>query len=930
MKKRVLCVVLCAVLLCAALPGLPVLAEGEPAASGFCGREGDGSGVAWSLDAAGVLTISGTGDMADYAFYREVPWNSSRKNLTAAVIEPGVTSVGANAFYGCTGLTEVTVPAGVTEIGYSAFRGCTGLTELTLPAGMTAVRDSAFYNCTGLTEVSIPAGVTVIETWAFYNCTGLKRVTLPESLNAIGDWAFYNCAGLSSLTVPEGTAELGRCAFSGCEALEYAAIPAGVQSIGEDAFLDCGRLVLSVAAGSAALEYAAAHAIPYTVTETALPGAVRYVPYCAEVGSILTGGAGFETLRCDGTLPPELVLDPERGLLEGIPVREGAYALAFTAVFGGREITGSFTLEVLPGRTDSPLEGSSPDYAPTVLLPAALDLSNVPAGGFDFTLAGTGAELEGVYLDGRALTGNTDYTVEADAAVIRISGDALSGLSQGEHTLAAAYRVGVTGESARGALRVSAQTFTVTGAAPEPSSPGQEPPQAEPSPAPEPSPVPEPSPTPTPARLLLPVPPGTLYSSSGNSSGSAPSASPAPSSQAMEPVTAAELVDGYVELQYDVSKETVTVRSIPPETEELFGHYSNPGAVVTVTDPNVSSVVIPAPVVTTLAEKLSDGETQVGTLTVRLPAGDIIIDEISMAAVESQSAGQPARFTAITLTVEMLNVRQFEALSGRRVYGGMRVTAVAGSREIERFGGGRITIRVPVDLPAGADGREYAVFHLAEDGTVNRHASVCRDGYIEFRTAHFSDYVALADPMARFSDVPEDKWYTDAVDYVLKDNLMHGNSGYLFDPDGTLTRAMFAQILYNMEADIPGAADAGFVDVPKTAWYCGAVNWAASVGIVNGVGGGYFNPEGTVSREHLAVMLYNYAKYKGYDTSHAADLGRFRDGGSVSPWAREAMSWMAGEKMITGYDLYTLLPREPATRAQIAKILAYFRESYEL
>ena len=89
-----------------------------------------------------------------------------------------------------------------------------------------------------------------------------------------------------------------------------------------------------------------------------------------------------------------------------------------------------------------------------------------------------------------------------------------------------------------------------------------------------------------------------------------------------------------------------------------------------------------------------------------------------MAAVESQSAGQPARFTAITLTVEMLNVRQFEALSGRRVYGGMRVTAVAGSREIERFGGGRITIRVPVDLPAGADGREYAVFHLAEDGTV--------------------------------------------------------------------------------------------------------------------------------------------------------------------------------------------------------------------
>ena len=137
--------------------------------------------------------------------------------LTKITISEGVTSIGDGAFYGCTGLTEITIPESVTSIGEDAFRDCTGLTEIAIPEGVTSIGNGAFYGCTGLTEITIPEGVTSIGREAFRYCTGLTEITIPESVTSIGNGAFFHCTGLTEITIPESVTSIGDFAFFGCK-----------------------------------------------------------------------------------------------------------------------------------------------------------------------------------------------------------------------------------------------------------------------------------------------------------------------------------------------------------------------------------------------------------------------------------------------------------------------------------------------------------------------------------------------------------------------------------------------------------------------------------------------------------------------------------------------------------------------------------------
>lgn len=178
-----------------------------------------------------------------------------------------------------------------------------------------------------------------------------------------------------------------------------------------------------------------------------------------------------------------------------------------------------------------------------------------------------------------------------------------------------------------------------------------------------------------------------------------------------------------------------------------------------------------------------------------------------------------------------------------------------------------------------------------------------------------------------FTDVKESDWFFKGVEYVVDKDIMSGVSENQFDPSGKLTRAMLVQMLYNMESRPACDAENAFMDVPVGQWYTDAVIWANDAKIVSGMGEGLFAPNMEITREQMVVMLYNYAKYRGYDVTASADLSKFADNASVSTWAQPAMQWAVAEGYISGMGDSQLAPQGTATRAEIASVIMRFMEA---
>ena len=220
-----------------------------------------------------VLTVSGTGAMANYADSYDLPWDGYRYDIKTIVIESGVTSIGNSAFAKCYNLESVSIPASVTSIGSFAFEDCgsdvealtvsfaEGSTPLTIseyafnyaklksidiPKRMTSIGNCAFSGCNFLESVSIPASVTSIGDFAFQRCGEYAEaltVSFAEgsTLESIGEYAFIESA-LKSIDIPNSVTSIGERAFSGCSKLESVSIPASVTSIGVAAFSPCYML----------------------------------------------------------------------------------------------------------------------------------------------------------------------------------------------------------------------------------------------------------------------------------------------------------------------------------------------------------------------------------------------------------------------------------------------------------------------------------------------------------------------------------------------------------------------------------------------------------------------------------------------------------------------------------------------------------------
>ena len=272
--------------------------------SGTCGEN-----VKWTLTRDGTLTISGTGAMADYSWYG-APWYGFRSQVKSVIMENGVTSIGADAFHGCTSLTSVTIPNGVTSIREYAFYNCTSLTSVTIPNSVTSIGDLAFFDCSSLTDVyyngygldwlavgghgEIPDSATVHFKDDLYGkgecgihvnwvmtadgtltISGTGRISNYDDNNS-APWA--KCRDyIKCVVIKPGVRGIGADAFSGCSALTSVTIPNGVTSIGDGAFFDCTSLTNMTIPNSVTIIESSAFKNCTSLTSVKLPSALQWI-----------------------------------------------------------------------------------------------------------------------------------------------------------------------------------------------------------------------------------------------------------------------------------------------------------------------------------------------------------------------------------------------------------------------------------------------------------------------------------------------------------------------------------------------------------------------------------------------------------------------------------------------------------------------------
>lgn len=383
-------------------------------------------------------------------------------------------------------------------------------------------------------------------------------------------------------------------------------------------------------------------------------------------------------------------------------------------------------------------------------------------------------------------------------------------------------------------------------------------------------------------------------------------------------------IPAYIAPVYDISADTQSL-DFGTVTE---GYEAPAEQTVTITNAGNQPQTLTPPASTSSFEvgTLSKAELPVGetvTFTVRpkagLPVGSYS-ENIVVSGLGNTTVSVTANFT----------VKQFSS-------GGGTTTYPVQVEENSQNGGVQVSPKnaVPGTLvtvtPQPAPGYELATLSVLDQygnevdvnplGNGNYSFKMPRSG-VKVEATFYCTGSELC-PTHHLSDVLVKAWYHDAVDYVVERGIMTGTSATTFEPNTTLSRAMVAQILYNLEGQPTVTGESTFTD-SNTHWAAKAIAWAQKTGVVSGYGNNTFRPNQAVTREELAQMLYNYAAHMGYDLTAAGNLTAFPDGSKVSDWAQTAMSWANGNQLINGFEDDTLRPGGDSTRAQAASILMNF------
>lgn len=704
-----------------------------------------------------TLTISGTGAMPDFNFpegnlapwwnYEALGMLTSFGNfklegeLKKVVIKDGVTNVSNYALFFLPAATQITLPESVTSIGRYGIALCSKLNGISLPRAVTAIGDFGLAG-NSFTAVSLPDGLQALGRGAFDACASLSGMTLPAAITAVPDKCFDDCTKLLTVDYKGEVTAIGERAFEGCKSLTKAPIPAAVTTLGNSAFNGCIALTdVTLPAGVTAVPDTCFQGCT-ALTDMKLPATVTSVGHNA-----FTGCKALKDVRCYGAPP-----------------------------------------------TVQPGGAAEHSFEPAIV---TIHYNPDPVYGWTFDTDGT---WQG-------------YKVSSKGACLH------TGYGTTENTVPATC--GADGHI------------------------------------------------------------DTVCANCGD-------------------VIATEVIPATGAHTWDNG----TVTTEPTETTPGVRTFTCAVCSQTKTE------VIPA----------TGTHTFVFTKNVApscTEAGYDLYTCRDCGATEKRNS-KPAlghKWDSGTVTAEPTEKDPGTMTYTCTVCGATKTEVIpATGPHTHVWGEGTVTV-APTETTPGV--RTYT-------------CTVCGKTRTEIIPATGSAVCpgGAACPSFRFRDVPApSNWAHEGIDYCVRHGLMSGFDATTFSPDTVSTRAQIVMILYNLSGDTTDYSKyyVPFTDVRPSTWYYNAVAWGYDKDIVAGMTPTTFAPDGLITREQMAVLLYGYTeKYAPAYLGGAASLNSFPDAASVSNWAYAAMSWAVGNGLISGIasnGADYLAPSGGATRAQIAAIM---------
>lgn len=704
-----------------------------------------------------TLTISGTGAMPDFNFpegnlapwwnYEALGMLTSFGNfklegeLKKVVIKDGVTNVSNYALFFLPAATQVTLPESVTSIGRYGIALCSKLTGMSIPKGVTEIGDFGLAG-DGLTAITLPDGLQTLGRGAFDACASLSGTTLPAAITAVPDKCFNDCTKLLTVDYKGEVTAIGERAFEGCKSLTKAPIPAAVTTLGNSAFNGCVAL-----------------------TDVTLPGGVTAVPDACFQGC---------TALADMKLP------------------------ATVTSVGHNAFTGCKALK------DVRCYGAPPTVQPG---------------------------------------GAAEHSFEPGIVTIHYNPDPVYGWTLDTDGTWQGYKVSSKGACLHTGYGTTKNTVPATCGAD--------------------------------GRI------DTICANCGD-------------------VIATEVIPATGAHTWDNG----TVTTEPTETTPGVRTFTCAVCSQTKTE------VIPA----------TGAHTFVFTKTVAPSCTEAGYDLYTCrdCGASEQRNVKPAlghKWDSGTVTTEPTEKDPGTMTYTCTVCGATKTEVIpATGPHTHVWDEGTVTV-APTETTPGV--RTYT-------------CTVCGQTRTEIIPATGSAVCpgGAACPSFRFRDVPApSNWAHEGIDYCVRHGLMSGFDATTFSPDTVSTRAQIVMILYNLSGDTTDYSKyyVPFTDVRPSTWYYNAVAWGYDKDIVAGMTPTTFAPDGLITREQMAVLLYGYTeKYAPAYLGGAASLNSFPDAASVSNWAYAAMSWAVGNGLISGIasdGADYLAPSGGATRAQIAAIM---------